>query len=226
VDVPNGAVTANNLVWRQFTFGAVTTSKVRVYITGALNGYSRVIEVETWGPTNGNGTPPGPNPNRSNVALASNGGLATASSTYTANYPPAGAINGDRKGMNWGAGGGWNDGTPNASPDWIEVDFNGSKAIDEVDVFSMQDNYSAPVEPTPTLTFTSWGLRAFEVQYWTGTAWVDVPNGAVTANNLVWRQFTFGAVTTSKIRVYVTGALNGYSRVIEVEAWGVPAGGS
>jgi len=226
VDVPNGAVTSNNLVWRQFTFATVTTSKIRVYITGALNGYSRVIEVEAWGPTNGSGTPPGPDPNRKNVALAANGGTATASSTYTASYPPAGAINGDRKGLNWGAGGGWNDGTPNASPDWIEVDFSGAKAIDEVDVFSMQDSYNAPVEPTPAMTFTSWGLRAFEVQYWTGTAWVDVPNGAVTTNGLVWRQFTFAPVTTSKIRVYITGALNGYSRVIEVEAWGVPAGGS
>ncbi len=43
----------------------------------------------------------------------------------------------------------------------------------------------------------------------------------MTNNNLVWRQFTFGSVTTTKIRVYITGALNGYSRVMEVEAWGI-----
>ena len=67
--------------------------------------------------------------------------------------------------MGWGEGGGWNDGTPNASPDWIEVDFTGMKTIDEINVFSMQDSYSAPVEPTQTMTFSYWGLRAFEVQY-------------------------------------------------------------
>ena len=38
-------------------------------------------------------------------------------------------------------------------------------------------------------------------------------------NNLVWRQFTFGALTTSAIRVWVTGALAGYSRLTEVEAY-------
>src|SRR5262249_7555747 len=84
-------------------------------------------------------------PGRMNMALASNGGVASASSTYNPSYPASGAINGDRKGLNWGAGGGWTDGTPNAAPDWLEVDFNGNKLIDEVDVFSLQDSYGAPV---------------------------------------------------------------------------------
>jgi len=157
---------------------------------------------------------------RANMALASNGAIAIASSTASAAYSPAGAINGDRKGLNWGAGGGWNDGTPNASPDWIEIQFNGPKSIDEINVFSMQDNYTAPLDPTLTMTFGYWGLRAFEVQYWNGSAWVAVPGGAVTLNNKVWRQFLFSPITTTKIRVFITGALNGYSRVIEVEAWG------
>jgi hypothetical protein len=96
----------------------------------------------------------------------------------------------------------------------------GAKTIDEINVFSMQDNYSAPVEPTLAMTFGYWGLRAFEVQYWNGSAWVTVPGGSVTLNNKVWRQFLFTPITTTKIRVWITGALNGYSRVIEVEAWG------
>lgn len=158
---------------------------------------------------------------RTNVARASNGGVATASSTYNPNYAPSGAINGDRKGLLWGNGGGWNDGTPNAGPDWIEISFNGAKTIDEINVFSMQDDYTAPVDPTLSMTFGYWGLRAFEVQYWNGSAWVAVPNGSVTANNKVWRQFLFAPITTTKIRVFITGALNGYARVIEVEAWGI-----
>jgi len=139
-----------------------------------------------------------------------------------ANYPASGAINGDRRGLSWGAGGGWNDGTANTVPDWIEVDFNGSKTIDEIDVFSMQDAYNSPAEPTPTLTFTYYGLKSFEIQYWTGSAWAPVPGGAISNNTLVWRQVVFAPVTTTKIRVWLTGGLNGYSRVMELEAWGVP----
>ena len=165
-----------------------------------------------------------PIPGRLNVALSTSGGAATASSTYSANYPPSATINGDRKGLNWGAGGGWSDATTNQTPDWLEVDFPGMKLIEEVNVFSMQDNYGAPVEPTPTQTFTLWGLRAFEVQYWDGADWVPVPDGTVTTNTLVWRRFTFVPLVTSKIRVFITGPLNGNSRVMEVDAWGVGAG--
>jgi LysM repeat protein len=144
----------------------------------------------------------------------------------SANYPAAAVINGDRKGLNWRAGGGWNDGTPNATPDWIEVDFPGQKLVDEVDLFSMQDNYSAPVEPTPTMTFNYYGVRGFEVQYWTGTAWAVVPAGVVTNNSLVWRQVVFGAVTTSMIRINVTQETSVSARVMELEAWGVSAAGN
>jgi hypothetical protein len=165
-----------------------------------------------------------PLPGRINVARSSNGGVATASSTLNHKYPPAGANNGDRKGLNWGSGGGWNDGTNNAGPDWLQVDFNGLKLIEEVNVFSMQDNYTSPVEPTPTMTFSLWGLRAFTVEYWDGAAWAPIPGASVTGNSLVWRRFLIAPITTTRIRVFVTGALNGYSRVVEVEAWGVPAG--
>jgi len=159
------------------------------------------------------------------MALASNGGVATVSSAYNANYGPAGTINGDRKGLGWGANGGWNDGTPNTYPDWIEVNFSGAKTIDEISVFSMQDSYTMPADPTPTMTFASWGLKTFEVQYWTGSAWAAVPGGAIVNNNLVWRKVTFTPITTTKIRVLVTSALNGYSRMVEIEAWGVDGPG-
>ncbi len=105
---------------------------------------------------------------RTNVALAGNGGVASASSVFGPGYAPLGAINGDRTGANWGASGGWNDGTANSWPDWLEVDFSGSQTINEVDVFSVQDNYASPVAPTPTMTFTQYGLQNFEVQYLDG----------------------------------------------------------
>ena len=156
-----------------------------------------------------------------NVASQANGGVASASSTYSTGvvYPPSGANNGDRKGLNWSSGGGWNDATLGAFPDWLQISFSSVQSIGEIDVFTLQDNYGAPVEPTPSLTFTQYGISAFQVQYLNGSTWVDVPGGNVTGNNLVWRKFTFAPISTNAIRVLVNAGLNGYSRIAEVEAW-------
>ena len=88
---------------------------------------------------------------------ASAGAVALASSVYNSQYPVAAVNNDDRKGAAWGNGGGWNDATANAFPDWVEVDFNGNKTIDRVIVYTLQDNYPNPIEPTDTLTFASTG---------------------------------------------------------------------
>jgi hypothetical protein len=70
------------------------------------------------------------------------------------------------------------------------------------------------------MTFLHHGNTAFEVQYWSGSAWVTVPGGNVTNNNLIWRRFLFSPITTTKIRVLVHHGLNGYSRITELEAYG------
>jgi hypothetical protein len=154
-----------------------------------------------------------------NWALAANGGVVSASSTFSSAYPTSAANNGDRSGINWAAGGGWNDATAGSYPDWLQVDFNGSKSISEIDVFTLQDNYPSPAVPTQSMTFTQHGITDFQVQYWNGTSWVTVTGGGVTGNNLVWRRFTFSPVVTNRIRVNITGSLNLYSRIVEIEAW-------
>ena len=154
------------------------------------------------------------------MALASNGGVASASSQYSSGFPVAPTIDGDRKGLNWGAGGGWNDATPGSYPDWLQVDFNGTKTIGEIDVFTVQDTYWNPAEPTGTMTFTQYGITNFDVQYWNGSSWVTVPGGGVTNNNKVWTKVVFSPVQTTKIRILVNGSPDGYSRITEVEAWG------
>ncbi|MEK6410970.1 MAG: hypothetical protein AABN34_28955 [Acidobacteriota bacterium] len=133
-------------------------------------------------------------PPSTNVALAANGATATASSTVSTAYPESSVINGDRKGANWGNGGGWNDGTANSYPDWIQVSFNGSKTINEIDVFTLQDNYTNPAEPTEAMTFSQYGIVNFKVQYWNGTAWDAVTGGVVDGNNKVWRKFNFSNI--------------------------------
>ena len=202
-----------SLPWNNVLPGGYTLTAVATDNSGAV-GFSNVVIITVAMPT------------RMNVALAANGGVASTSSTFTANYPASGANNGDRRGINWGSGGGWNDGTLNAAPDWLVIDFNGSKTIDEVSVFSLQDAYTAPVDPTPTMTFSLWGLRAFEIQYWNGSDWSAIAGAAVANNTLVWRRFTFAPITTPRIRLFITAALNGSSRVVEVEAWGTAALGS
>ena len=163
---------------------------------------------------------------RFNVALAANGAVATASSTATGSgFSTTGAINGNYRGP-WGNSvEGWNDNTPGVVPDWIQVDFAGSKTIDEINVFSLHDNYTVENTPTETQTFTLYGRLAFNVQYWNGSSWVTVTGGNVTGNNKVWRKFTFSPITTSKIRVTINAVPDSWSRVVEIQAFGVSATG-
>jgi hypothetical protein len=222
--VPGASVAGNDKVWRKLTFPAVNTTALRLVVRDALAGRSRLVEFEAWG------TAAGTNPAaRLNAALSSNGGVATASSTTTQqelpgmDFAPSGVINGDRKGLNWERGGGWRDATDNAFPDWLEVAFAAPTAVDEINVFSLQDNYTSPAEPTEATSFNNYGLTSFVVQHWDGAAWAAVPGGTVTNNSSVWRKLTFPAVTTTKVRVVVNAALAGRSRLVEVEAWGTPA---
>jgi hypothetical protein len=157
---------------------------------------------------------------RVNVALATNGGTATASSTANVNYPPSAAIDGRRSGAVRGQRGTWEDATQSV-PDWLQVNFAGPSTIDLVNVFSVQVNGNSPVEPTPTLTSYS-GVEDFTVQYWNGTTWAAVPGGAVVGNNLVWRSVSFAPITTTAIRIFVTKVYGGGTRLTEVEAWTPP----
>jgi RHS repeat-associated protein len=204
-----GNVTGNNKVWRKFSFAAITTTKIRVLSHASPDNYSRLTEVEAW-----TGTSPAP---RYNLAL---GATATASSIYGPGFEAVSVINGDRKGLNAGSNGNWNDAPPsNTFPDWLQIDFGTNKTINEVDVFSLQDNWTNPVEPTEVMTFTLYGISGYDVQYWDGSSWVTVAGGSVTGNNKIWKKVTFSPVTTSKIRILTNASPSGYSVLTEVEAY-------
>lgn len=213
--VPGGSVSGNNMVWRKFSFSAVSTTRIRVLVTNALGGASRITEIEAYQTTSGT-PPPAPTPTV-NVASQASGGLASATTTHNSYYAASSANNGDRRGSNWGAGGGWNSAT--AGPQALQINFNGTKTITEIDVFTVQDAYSAPSEPTAAMTFSLYGITGFDVQYWNGAAWATVPGGSVNGNNLVWRKFIFPSVATTAIRVNVRSAVDSYSRIVEVEAY-------
>jgi fungalysin metallopeptidase (M36)/fungalysin/thermolysin propeptide len=167
---------------------------------------------------------------RANVALSSAGSTVLASSAHSSgNFPALAAINGDRTGAAWGSSsGGWNDGTRNAYPDILEVHFPVTELIDQINVVTLQNNWTTAGEPTPEVTpATGEGILDFIVQYCsancsTTPVWTTVPGGDVTGNDKAWRQFMFTAVPTTKIRVVVNNSRNNWSRLVEVEAFGCP----
>ncbi|HEY0656833.1 MAG TPA: discoidin domain-containing protein, partial [Pyrinomonadaceae bacterium] len=143
------------------------------------------------------------------------GGAASASS-FIAGGAPNLAIDGIN---NWATSGAWKDSTPDVYPDWLQVDFSGSKTINEIDVVAVKDNYFDPADPTEGETFSVYGITKFEVQYWSGSAWVTVPGGVVLNNNKVITKLVLAPVTTTKIRVVVKAAQASYSRIVELQAW-------
>ncbi len=201
-----GTVTGNNLVKRTVTFAQFTTDRIRINVTKALSTFSRIVEIQAWVPAD------------KNLALASVGGVASASSVYGVDYPPAAINDGDRTGVNAGRGGMWADATASSYPDWAQVNFNGMKTINRVVVFTLQDNYSIATEPYDTMPFSVYGVVDFTVQGWDGLSWVTL--GTVTKNNLVKRTVAFPPFTTDRIRVNITSALATFSRIVELEAWG------
>jgi serine protease len=210
--VPGGSVTGNNKVWRRFTFAPVATTKIRVLVLGALAGFSRIAELEAYAGADTTAS--------INFAAQANGGTAVASSTYSSAFPVSAVNDGDRRGLNWGAGGGWNDATAGAWTDAVQVGFAGTRRITEIDVVTIQDAYANPLEPTEATTFRQYGITAYDVQVWNGSAWVTVPGGSVTGNDKVLRKFTFPAVSTNAVRLVVNASLAQYSRIVEIEAWG------
>jgi len=206
--------------------GAVT---LRLTVTAAGTGVTTTPAVaDATGITGSisivdNTTPPPVTTGGTNVALAANGGVATGSSQL-AGYPITAVNDGNRQGPTNGF---WADGTPSTFPDSVEVAFNGSKTLTRVVVYSVQDAYTSPVEPTDTQTFSQFGLVAFTIEGWDGAAWVNL--ATVTGNNLVKRTVAV-SYTTTKIRVNVTNAMAVYSRIVEIEAFDnstapPPAGG-
>jgi hypothetical protein len=226
VDVPGGHVTNNNLVKRRVVFASpVVTDQIRILVNHSADAvYSRITEVEAFscsavpGPT----PTPTPTPCTNNVAAASAGATASASSEIGANYPASGAIDGNHTGAGWGTGVGWNDATAGVYPDSLTINLNATQTITEIDVYSLQDNYTSPIEPTNTTTFTAYGLTNFQVQIPDGVGgWLNVPGGNITGNNLVKRKIIFGSpITTDQIRIVVNASADGvYSRIVEIEAF-------
>ena len=72
---------------------------------------------------------------------------------------------------------------------WLEVDLGGSFQIGSANVITGSWDASPVVN--------------FSLQYWTGSAWVNIPGAAITNNTKTQRQILFSSpVTTTKVRFY------------------------
>jgi hypothetical protein len=143
---------------------------------------------------------------------------ASASSTVNAGFPAASVIDGDRAGYQWGQGGGWNDATRNAFPDSLTVTLARQYSIGRVAVYTLQDAFGSPVEPSPAQTCMLYGVRDFTVEVLTASGWQQT--ATVTGNTLCARDVPFSPVRGTAVRVNVTASWDGlYSRVIELEVY-------
>src|SRR5688572_13921506 len=157
-----GLTVALALLALVFTFGALASVKSR----------SSTHEVASGSHSSNSAAFLSPQACSTNVALASYGATASASSTVNANFPASGVIDGEHNGNNWGSGGGWNDGTRSIYPDSVEVNLNVLQSLSAIDVYTLKNqpnNGSSVGDWTPA---TSYGITNFEVQTWNGSTWV------------------------------------------------------
>jgi hypothetical protein len=157
----------------------------------------------------------------SNVALSSNGGVATASDEAV-NYDADGAINGNRTLTDWGSNGGWGTASVVTGGEHVlQVDFDATYVVDTIDVITY-GNLHGNAEPVLNVTtFSTHGATAYSVEIWNGSSWVQ--KGIVSGNDKVWRQFTFAPVAASKARVRVTAAAtDDIARIVEFQVFGDP----
>ena len=97
---------------------------------------------------------------------------------------------------------------PEQGTQWIELEWNSPVTTNGSDVYFADDGG---------------GLRlpaSWSVQYWNGSAFVDVPNpGAYPAADNTFNHVTFGSVTTTKLRVVLQSGLGS----VGVIQWVVPS---
>jgi hypothetical protein len=104
--------------------------------------------------------------------------------------------------------------SPNAQ-DWYGVDFGVPTPVSDVRWYGYDDG--GGVRPA----------AGYQVQYWTGSAWQDIPNqarGSVQPLGNGPNRVTFPTVTTTQVRLLFTNPPGAYVGVTEFEAWSASSG--
>jgi alpha-L-rhamnosidase len=146
---------------------------------------------------------PSPTPSKTTPPIKAwpSGTKATASSVHASNvvdgvtrhYEAAGAIDGDAATF-------WNDDTADQQPDTLTITTPAKVTVAGVAVTSHVDGV----------------ISEYQVQTWNGSAWTT--QGRVSASTAMTRTIAFAdPVTTTRVRIVVTGVMNASSRIAEVK---------
>ncbi|MET7402005.1 DUF6055 domain-containing protein [Dactylosporangium sp. NPDC005572] len=149
----------------------------------------------------GGGTTPPPTGGQ-NVA-----GQAVASASYTSAWESVLAINdgidppssNDTVNPRWGT---W----PNSGQQWAELTWPSAVSLNEAQVYLFDDNQGIDLP-------SSWKL-----QYWTGSAYADIPASYPVAAN-AYNTVTFTTVTTTRLRVVLQSNGTNSVGLLEVKAY-------
>lgn len=181
---------------KKFAFAEITTTAFRVtFSTGNSDGWNFLEEIEVY--------------NSVNIALASNGAVAAASSVHGSKVFPQGAVNDGRTTKYW------NDGTQNEYPDWCEIQWGSVKYIDSVVL-------RLPVMP-PYLTEQQRTIGSLTLQYKDSNGvYRDIERvtnwtAPIKDDGSQIKSFTFPMVETRAVRVkFDSGTSEGWSFMEEI----------
>ena len=151
--------------------------------------------------------PPAP-PEADNIAPLAN--LSASSSHENGDFPPQLAVDG----MKSQDASRWISNTTLAGPHWFQLDWNGYYEIEQVRVWS---GFKGLIGRQ---------IADFEIQYWDGVDWQtaeSVTNNEQDGRFDQFNNLTFPAVTTNKVRLYITkgSEYDSIARLFEIEVLGL-----
>lgn len=185
------SVKDNNNAQFHSAFEEVTTNKIRLKGTRALDNYFRLFEIEVYG------SPAEPSPYE-NVALKK---IATTSSAHSSNnYTGSKTVDGNNDYDNASR---WvSDGA--SLPEWLEIDLKGAFIIDRIRLYIGTYSKEGP-------------FKAFDFEYYNGNSWTKVLD--IKDNTETFVEKAFEEVKATKVRLNVTGG-GTTVRLHEIEVFG------
>jgi hypothetical protein len=193
VKTPSAPRSNYNLV----RFASVSTQRIRVQVTHASGVKTGLTEVQAF--ARGGGPAPGP---------VNKAGTATPSASYTSPWESVLAVNdgidppvsNDTVNRRWGT---W----PNTGQQWAELTWSGAQTLNAADVYFFDDNGGVRLP------------ASYRLQYWNGSAYVDVSAAGYPLAINQYNRVTFTQVSTTRLRVLLQSGTQSVG-LLEVKAYG------
>jgi hypothetical protein len=196
--VKSPSAPAGNFNKVQFT--PVSAQRIRVLATNASGAKTGLTEVKMF---NRGGIDPQPNPNLALSAMPScsfTSAWESCAAINNGDEPASSNIPGPNQGTRWGN---WS----NQGQGWAELTWSSAQTLSRAQVYFFDDNQGIDLP-------SSWSL-----QYWNGSAYVNVPGASYTTLANQYNTVNFTATSTTRLRVLLNG--NGTLSVglLEVKAF-------